>query len=339
MWNRYSAGLLFTFLFSLSFLSCGLTNRIIVKASGRLSPTSLLSPASGLSGSAGKLSLTVVDYNMDHNWPKFLLRRERMDTIVRELRRINPDIVFLQEASIVKGDNAAEYIAGKIGFNSVYARANGNAGLIGFEEGEAVITRFSVIGIKVHRLKPKPGFFENRICLRATLNTPAGPLNVYCTHFSHKEERDALRYKQAGDLLRFIKSDSGQMPLILAGDFNSTPLSDVYGLIKSSGFLDAALLFNSGKGGTEVPFYTSGVDSLRDTAAKPDKRIDYIFFKSLNGGSGSYSWEVSDYYGFLPDPVKLKYKGNMVPFWISDHVGIVLTLREVNAMRFGNVVR
>ena len=36
------------------------------------------------------------------------------------------------------------------------------------------------------------------------------------------------------------------------------------GLVKSDGFLDAALFFNSGKEETRVPFFTSGIDKLSD---------------------------------------------------------------------------
>ena len=53
-------------------------------------------------------------------------------------------------------------------------------------------------------LRPKPGFVENRIVLRAVIETPIGLLEVYNTHFSHRVNRDPLRLKQAAGLLRFV---------------------------------------------------------------------------------------------------------------------------------------
>ena len=67
--------------------------------------------------------------------------------------------------------------------------------MIGFEEGEAVLSRFPVISWELHRLKPRPSLFERRIVLRLELE-------AYSTYLSDKVRRAWLRRGQTEDPVR-----------------------------------------------------------------------------------------------------------------------------------------
>lgn len=87
------------------------------------------------------------------------------------------------------------------------------------------------------------------------------PLLVLATHLHQVEADDALRERQARQLLEFWES---QPRTVLLGDLNARPASPAIRLIERAGFIDSWSEAGSGPEGT----FPSG---------QPDRRIDWVF--------------------------------------------------------------
>jgi endonuclease/exonuclease/phosphatase family metal-dependent hydrolase len=239
-------------------------------------------------------TITIATLNMLHGWPDFEYLEQRKALILTELQELSPDVILLQEVPVLwrRESQVGPWLAQSFGYSFVYARANGRAGWIGFEEGEAVLSRFPIREYQRHVLAPKPGFFENRIVLRVVLDTPLGALEVYNTHLSHRVRRDPLRCRQMQDLIRFVRQTRRrlELPAVVGGDFNSLPDSQPKQLLQSEGFVDIALQVDPPENGP-----TGWLDDIRDPADSPRARIDYLFLYAE-------------------------------PLWASDHVGVLCEL-------------
>ena len=67
---------------------------------------------------------------------------------------------------------------------SVYARANGHADAIGFEEGSAVLSSFPVRDVRQMTLGSSASRFVNRIAVGAQLEIQCCKLWAFSTHLS-----------------------------------------------------------------------------------------------------------------------------------------------------------
>ena len=93
-------------------------------------------------GDISQDELLIVSLNMLHGFPKFEYLSQRLEIIGEEIIELDADIVLLQEVPwTLKTGNSAKLLAEKIGMNYAYLRANGNRWAIGFEEGEAILSR------------------------------------------------------------------------------------------------------------------------------------------------------------------------------------------------------
>lgn len=169
-------------------------------------------------------------------------------------------------------------------------------------------------------LLPKPGLLENRIVLRAVIDTPSGVLEVYNTHFSHRMKRDPLRLKQAADLSRFLQDSYRyrELPAVIGGDINALPDSEPIRLLLEEGFVDAALQAVPPEAGP-----TSWFSDITDPADRPKARIDYLF---LYAEGAERRFSVRSCARFLSQPFRTP--GRSPTGWMraSDHVGVLCEL-------------
>jgi endonuclease/exonuclease/phosphatase family metal-dependent hydrolase len=105
---------------------------------------------------------------------------ERMDLVIRELHRLDPDVVALQEASHSRrhGD-VAQRMADGLGFHKVFAPATERifsipiidkliVDAMGFKEGPAILSRFPITASHVYDLPRCRSHFEPRILVGRT---------------------------------------------------------------------------------------------------------------------------------------------------------------------------
>jgi endonuclease/exonuclease/phosphatase family metal-dependent hydrolase len=280
-----------------------------------------IQPAGG-SYSRGGHSITVATLNMLHGIPRFEYLEQRKELILAELKRLSPDVILLQEVPVLRNrrEQIGPWLAERLGYNLGYGRANGRAFWIGFEEGEAVLSRFPIREVQRHLLRPKPGLFESRIVLRAVIDTPQGTLEIYNTHLSHGVDRDPLRLKQAEELLRFLGTTYRyrQLPAVIGGDINSFPESPPTRLLMERGMQDVALMADPPADGP-----TSWFRDITDPADSPKVRIDYLF---LYPQGAARRFTVVRCTRFLDTPMEAPSVTPTGWLWASDHVGLLCEL-------------
>lgn len=254
--------------------------------------------------------LRVVSLNMLHGFPSFQNLPLRVELLTAELTRLDADVVLLQEVPWTwQTGNVAEKIAALVGYNHLFFRANGNHHLIFFEEGEAILSRYPLKDPVSTVLKPRVGWFENRVALGATVVTPWGDVQVVVTHLTDKSPASNL--PQAEQLLEWVNSVPGEVKLV-AGDFNAGEDSPQIRSLASQ-WVDAYRLTHPWQSGL-----TCCIDHLTAFNDSLEKRIDYIFLS----GSGLNDWTAINVSHVFDHPFQV---GNGWQ-WVSDHIGLMLEL-------------
>lgn len=141
--------------------------------------------------------------------------------IAAVIKAQQPDVVALQEVDNKcrrsgSVDQAAE-LAKLTGMTGVFGKAMDHDG---GEYGQAILSKHPVGETKIHRL---PGDGEPRIGFEAVVTIGGKPLRMVSVHLDHQQ--DARRLKQAETLAAVL--EEGDLPVILAGDFNDVPGSPV----------------------------------------------------------------------------------------------------------------
>ncbi len=98
---------------------------------------------------------------------------------------------------------------------------------------------------------------------------------IFCTHFDHMGEM--ARRNSANLILHAVDSLAGKNPVIVLGDFNSTPDSEPFRIITDKtnpSHLTDAMVISKSRSGPKYTFTGFKV------GAQPGTRIDYIFLKN-----------------------------------------------------------
>jgi endonuclease/exonuclease/phosphatase family metal-dependent hydrolase len=179
--------------------------------------------------------LRLVDLNVLHGYDDFPRQEERAERTVAALAALEPDILVLQEAWRTRrhGDLTGR-LAEALQMDAAYARANGKLERIGFEEGEAILSRFPILQALRLPLEPRKPFFERRIALVCVLDLGGGEvLTLVGTHLDHR--RPAVAAAQARHLAATI---AGLRSPIVAGDLNAESGSPALRAFVERGYRD-----------------------------------------------------------------------------------------------------
>jgi endonuclease/exonuclease/phosphatase family metal-dependent hydrolase len=194
---------------------------------------------------------------------------ERVAAIVRET---NADIVLLQEV-----DRGTER-SGRTDQPTVLARlaamhvAFGSAlDYQGGKYGIAILSRWPIVAETLIHLPVDPpqqrsgGSYEPRGALRVSIRRNSGPLVVINTHLDASRE-DVWRRQEIRTILAIADTAMHAFagPVLVGGDFNSTPDSEVQRILRTFGLRDSWLECGRGDG------YSYPADSSI-------KRIDYLY--------------------------------------------------------------
>ena len=198
---------------------------------------------------------------------------ERVAALVRETRA---DVVLLQEVDrlTTRSGNVDQLreLERRTGLQGVFGKT---LDYQGGDYGIAVLSRWPVRRDTLVRLPVEPpqaragGSYEPRGALVAWIDAPGEPLRVVNTHLDASGD-DHYRRQEASRVLaeaRALAADSSAgAPLVLVGgDFNAEPGTATPRTLTDAGFRDAWA--TCGAGG----------DGLTYSAARPVKRIDYLF--------------------------------------------------------------
>ena len=201
---------------------------------------------------APKTTLRILAYNIHHGAGND--ERLGLQRIAHLIRPLDPDLVALQ-----KVDNRTER-TGHVDQAAELGRRTGMAWAFGpfmdyqgGEYGMAVLSALPFAGSTNHRLPegPEP---RSSLAIRVQLPGGAGDLIFAGIHFYRTAEE---RMAQTRRLLEVLEPEEG--PVILAGDFNSTPDSEVMELI-----------------GETFTIPDKGDDHLTFRSDRPNREIDFI---------------------------------------------------------------
>jgi len=283
----------------------------------------------GLPGAAHaeepRTTLRAVTFNLLHGGPSSGWRgdgehlEERLAMVTRELQALAPDVVGLQEASVTRGrGNVAARLAAALGLHWAHASATRRvSGLrwldrlivwgINFEEGPAVLSRFPIVETDVVDLPRCRRFYDPRVLLRATVQTPRGLLDVFSTHTGH----DAC---QARRIAEVVAARGGHLPALVLGDFNAVDTTEwMITLGREHGFVDA---FRAGQ--PDAPGATVW-QQPGAPASTVTRRVDFIFVVPR----GAPAPQVRGSRVVLDTPSR-RADGSML--WPSDHYGVLAEL-------------
>ena len=218
-------------------------------------------------------SLKLVTYNI---WglPDWMTgaRPGRYPQIARELERLDPDIILLQEAWTAEARKAVP-ASGRWAI----ARAAGQHSFFQ-QNGLVTLSKCPILGGEFYPFArgAYPDRFVNKGVLKVSVQLPEGQvLNVWNVHMQEGNS-PKIRQSQIRELLSRVQAAAdGQIADLVGGDFNCTPDSVLYReLVKSLG----PSVQQPGGGG---PFVTW--DGL---SAKPGagQTIDYIFIRERTKG-------------------------------------------------------
>ncbi len=260
-------------------------------------------------------TMRVVTWNL---WWRFGPWEERQPAIVDWLRRIDADAIALQEVWDDGESNQAEILAGELGYEFTY---EAHLDLDGAQFGNAVLSRWPITGTESRGYVDGGATGEQRLVLRADIDGPRGPFQVFGTHLNWRLDHSAARQEQVRQLCEFVaESRPRYYPAILCGDFNADPDSDEIRMLTGQAavpvdkivFLDAWRTGGDGGAGstwsTANPFAAAGLE--------PDRRIDYVFtgWPRMGGAGHVLHAEVA---GNAP----------VAGVWPSDHYAVVADLR------------
>jgi len=204
----------------------------------------------------------------------------------------NPQIIGVQEvrftydrpfASRVKSTHQIEDLANKLkNYQYVYQPAmtyhKPGDTYDHTDEGIAIFSKLPILETSFLRLTRNFSDSEDghqRICLRAMINTSAGPINFFSTHMSLS---DSARRRNALEMLEFMNNFT--LPQIIVGDFNDNPEGDLVQFLvgkislegKTGNFKDSWQELRGEDDMSTSWTYTT----LQDD---PKKRIDFVLYR------------------------------------------------------------
>ncbi len=235
-----------------------------------------MSETTGAYGQLVETRLRVLTWNL---WWRFGPWEARQPAIEATIRALDPDVVALQEVWDDGETNQAAHLAAALGgYHHVYAARLERDGV---RFGNAVLSRWPITTSEWRPLPAPPEAEELRTVLRADVDGPRGPIQVFCTHLNWRFDHSAVRQDQVRAIARFVKeSPARTYPPILCGDFNAPPDADEIRMLTGRSavpeeklvFHDAWEVAGAGPGDTwsnDNPYAALDLEVSR--------RIDYVF--------------------------------------------------------------
>jgi endonuclease/exonuclease/phosphatase family metal-dependent hydrolase len=227
--------------------------------------------------------VTINIWNKQGDWAA------RLPLLRKELARLKPDVVGLQEVLHLEGSsepNQAQELADGFGLYTAFGPAWNLGGGLLF--GNALMSRFPIVAAECFQLPGEPGE-ETRALLYCRLDSPEGAMPVFVTHLDWQLHRGFVRERQVAAIVEKVRelaptSVTGpSFPPLLMGDFNAEPESDEIRFLRgwtsrlgrSVYFADCFAIAGDGSPGHTY----ARSNAFAAKAREPNRRIDYLFVR------------------------------------------------------------
>lgn len=246
------------------------------------------------SSAAGMVNkdITILCYNIHHANPPSKPGLIDIEAIANVIRQQNPDLVALQEVDVNTSRsgtslNQAEELGRLTGMTAYFGKAIDYGG---GEYGVAILSKLPLTEIKNRSLPSAAGTNgEPRTLLSATITLPGNNQFIFASTHLDAQRNDANRQLQIKKILELVKQET--LPVIIAGDFNAVPESDV--VKQMDNYFTRTCL-------TGCPFTIPVIN--------PNKTIDYIAYAPENAFTVVAHEVINEQYASDHLPVKAIFK-------------------------------
>ncbi len=192
--------------------------------------------------------------------------------IIMDLKKLDADIIGLQEVKVYeennKNQNIAEMISRKLNYQYIYCKSfTTDRHTPSFEIGNAILSRYPIISSKCHilsTLKEYKGSAETepRTAVEIKIKFSTKELTVFNTHLGYSSDLSdtLLQKEQIHKLINVLPNKT----TVLMGDFNALPQSEIIRKIEEKMANTDDIL--------QTPTRIEEKEGLRK-----EVRIDYIF--------------------------------------------------------------
>ncbi len=238
--------------------------------------------ATGPYGTLLDTRVRILTWNL---WWRFGPWEDRRAAIASSLARLEADVVCLQEVWDDGEVCFAAELADALGYHHVYGS---RLDLDGVRFGNAVLSRWPITDHEVLPLPAPAHLDELRTCVRADIDGPRGPLQVFSTHLSWRFDQSDVRQDQVRAICELIASSregrSHGFPAVLCGDLNADPDSDEVRMLTGRAATPVpGLVFHDAweVAGRASDSSATGATWTNDNPyarldLEPDRRIDYV---------------------------------------------------------------
>lgn len=171
--------------------------------------------------------LTLITYNIHH--AAGMDRRVDLPRIATVIRDTGADVACVQEVDchVVRSRRAHQpnELARLLDMSQVYYPTL--RWPLGQRYGILTLSRFPIVSSEAHAL---PGRGERRGLLETRLETPFGPIAVFCTHWGLPEHDREVQARRTVEILQGV-----DVPLLFAGDLNEGREGPNHAVLREAG--------------------------------------------------------------------------------------------------------
>ena len=286
----------------------------------------------------------------------FEIRQKRFDSLVKQLKLLQPDIIFIQEANPVS--KFASQLAEEINYDEIHTVCNAGIkfGPVGiptnFKEGIVILANKHLMLEEKETIKLSGSFGihgdlltlhfdESTFALIGKIKINYSPLYIVNVHLSADPptiEEGSARRKIEIERLKYALSKYEDFPMILGGDFNATINSEeIKSLLENNNFFDTFFKNNSNKifswnpqDNPNIKFSTNHFNANGEKLSDDEimsayydtvvRKIDYIFLNDKFSQDDVYHAQIV--MDSLLDGIH-----------VSDHFGVLTTISLKNVIK------
>lgn len=271
----------------------------------------------------------------------------RARALAKEIRRRRPEVIGLQEVSVIGVDipplgvsvhldflqilqdalqaEGLTYAVGASQVNFTAAPAPG----ISLSDLDVILvdpSRVTVTGSSVHTFSANLGVVAPGVDLQrgwVTIEAEIGgrSYTIANTHTEGTGPDELLLGLHQYQVMELVASLGTATPAIVLGDLNTTPGTPAYQELVNGGFTDVWAAFRPGVSG----FTCCHLADLSDARAPFTERIDYVWTRGLGDARGRHRLLGQvDRYGDVPSDRIRNSAGQLI--WPSDHAGLTANI-------------